>query len=53
MNLSRKFDLLLLSAVRRVGRHPRFPRLESSLCTLFLFLFAWFLLLHLALAAAR
>ena len=53
MNFSRKTDLLLLSAVRRVGRHPRFYALESLACSLFLLFFALFLLLHLALAGAR
>lgn len=53
MTLSRKTDLLLLSAVRRIGRHPRFRVVESIACSLFLVIFAAILLLHLIAAAAR
>jgi len=49
----RNLDAWMLRTVRRIGRHPRYRAMEATLCTLFLVLFAAFLIVHLLLAVAR
>jgi hypothetical protein len=53
MKSARDLDAWMLRTVRRIGRHPRFRALEATLCSLFLVLFALFLIAHLLLAATR
>jgi hypothetical protein len=49
----RSLDAWMLRTVRRIGCNPRFCALEATLCSLFLVLFALFLIAHLLSAATR